>query len=542
MLVIDYPVKPQHIVMLGKPERFARSFTIRPLREGHFSMIVSPKNAMRNDDFFRFDISFQNLNSAPQRIEISIPPRLHSSKAWQWKLIRWPDYLQFDPNTDESKQILSTSELAFLHLPEAVGQFTLTEANAYAPHTLLMWSCNQPFTTSDNKALLLEETTTPVLEWYAQQAKSIQPDLVWVLGDAAYSDGTEASNFIDAYYDNPSWATNPQQVEHLSTTYRAMYRGHWSFPPLQQVMRNFPHLCVWDDHEIRDGWGSEADDFKGHNRKIYEVARSVAEEYILNNGPRVRNSDKDADADAHQAYFEGNIAAFIFDGRSSRRYHDQQGHVISEAQFQDFIQFCENAANNPQTKFLLMGCGVPFINLKDFVEILGSKAPKALTDMMAGIRDDVRDSWHSPGNKAALKRLITVLRKLHYRRSDIDIINISGDIHVANAFTFQPIGFRKALYQVTSSALTNRQHLADIGSALLSVGTEAHSDVLGIITRLWEEVTDPNMLVISNHGENLRFELKVYDLDVESSQRLKSPKDKTLDVGAHSLTQNYVIK
>lgn len=189
-----------------------------------------------------------------------------------------------------------------------------------------------------------------------------------------------------------------------------------------------------------------------------------------------------------------------------------------------------------------MGCGVPFINLKDFVEILGSKAPKALTDMMAGIRDDVRDSWHSPGNKAALKRLITVLRKLHYRRSDIDIINISGDIHVANAFTFQPIGFRKALYQVTSSALTNRQHLADIGSALLSVGTEAHSDVLGIITRLWEEVTDPNMLVISNHGENLRFELKVYDLDVESSQRLKSPKDKTLDVGAHSLTQNYVIK
>jgi hypothetical protein len=55
-----------------------------------------------------------------------------------------------------------------------------------------------------------------------------------------------------------------------------------------------------------------------------------------------------------------------------------------------------------------MGTAVPFINLSDVVEELGSQAPKALTDLLAGIRDDIRDSWHSKGNRHALKRLIGI--------------------------------------------------------------------------------------------------------------------------------------
>ncbi|MFO7590046.1 MAG: hypothetical protein R6X23_04005, partial [Acidimicrobiia bacterium] len=75
------------------------------------------------------------------------------------------------------------------------------------------------------------------------------------------------------------------------------------------------------------------------------------------------------------------------------------------------------------------------------------------------IRDDVRDSWHSPGNRRQLSRLIDILCTLHQARPDIEIINLSGDIHTSNAFTAQPKGFAKPIYQVTSSALTNRPHL-----------------------------------------------------------------------------------
>ena len=552
--MIDYPVTPTDIVLLGKPANFTRSFIIRPLREGQYSLILAPKSAMSNTELLRFDINFPDLLGPPKQLRVEIPPRLQKKHQWHWKLLRWPDHIQNEqlkpltPTTDQPRHDenedgtkLSTVELFFLYRDVASGYFKLEESTLSKEHKLIMWSCNQPFDTSENGGLVLLDTTKPALAWALKQVNAFKPELVWILGDAAYSDGTDASNFVDEYYDQPGWAADPEQVEELRQIYRNMYRGHWSFDPLQKIMRSIPHLCIWDDHEIRDGWGSEAGDFKGSNKKIYDIARSVADEYLLNNGPRVRDPIKEPEADAHQAYFDGNVAAFMFDGRSSRRYHRQNGHVISPQQLNDFKTFCERAVNKPEVKFLIMGCGVPFINLKDFVETLGSKAPKALTDMVMGIRDDVRDSWHSPGNKEALKDLISVLRSLQRRRGDIEVVNISGDIHVANAFTFQPLGFHKVMYQITSSALTNRQHMPAIASELLSVGTEAFSDVLGIITRVWSEVSDPNLMTISNHGEFLRFELKVYDLDIPSESSVNSAKDKVLDVGAHSLSLGYVV-
>ena len=111
---------------------------------------------------------------------------------------------------------------------------------------------------------------------------------VWALGDTAYADGTPATNFVDQAYDEVDLAGRPELRDELRAAYRRMYRAHWSFPPLQRMMCSIPHLCMWDDHEIRDGWGSEDQDFAGGNPLVFEVAREVAEEYILAGGPRLR--------------------------------------------------------------------------------------------------------------------------------------------------------------------------------------------------------------------------------------------------------------
>ena len=39
-----------------------------------------------------------------------------------------------------------------------------------------------------------------------------------------------------------------------------MYRLNWSRDPVRQVLANVPRYMVWDDHDIRDGWGSLASD------------------------------------------------------------------------------------------------------------------------------------------------------------------------------------------------------------------------------------------------------------------------------------------
>ena len=39
-----------------------------------------------------------------------------------------------------------------------------------------------------------------------------------------------------------------------------MYRFNWSRDPVRQILANVPTYMIWDDHDIRDGWGSLASD------------------------------------------------------------------------------------------------------------------------------------------------------------------------------------------------------------------------------------------------------------------------------------------
>ncbi len=533
---IEYPVKPQSIGLVGKPEDGARSIMLLPRMHGEYSLLVYPKSFLYREYVQRFDFHNPPGNTKPFRFRVEIEKRFRDITNWEWRLVKHPVVKGL--NNFWRPEV---SDLLFLSFPEITGTFKVPEGKPFRKHKIVVWSCNQPFIT-DNAQLRVNELTNQIFKWYREQVEQFSPDAIWGLGDTAYSDGTEASNFIDSFYDHPAWLEMPQGRETLLRLYREMYINHWSFEDLQEVMRHYPHYCVWDDHEIRDGWGSEEQDFQNGNQRIYPIARKAANEFILENGPRLRPPEHFPNSDAHQAYVEGSVASFIFDGRSSRRYHGQKGHVISEEQFQDFEKFCERiATGEPEVRYLLMGCGVPFINLKDYVELL-AEAPKQLTDLLAGIRDDLRDSWTSPGNKEALKRLLNILKQLEEKRPEIFIVNVSGDIHIASAFAFQPVGFSKALYQVTSSALTNREHPPKLIAPLIYQDDIVYSDSLGLINRLWKEVTDPNILLIEPKNGSLNFQLKVFDLDhdPETVRTISSPKDLEINIGIHDYGLSYM--
>lgn len=535
---IEYPIEQLSLGLVGKPEDGARSIMLLPRLHGEFSLLVYPKSFLYKEYIQRFDFFNPPENTKPFRFRVNIKKKFSTIKDWEWRLVKHPIQKRLD-GYDGPKD----SDLVFLSFPEITGTFKLHKRTSGSVHKILLWSCNQPFVT-ENEKLRVNALTGQIFKWYRAQVEEFSPDAIWGLGDTAYSDGTEASNFIDSFYDHPAWLERPEGREALQRLYREMYIYHWSFKDFQEIMRNYPHYCIWDDHEIRDGWGSENQDFQNGNRHIYPIAKQAGNEFILENGPRVRSPEYFPESDAHQAYVEGSIASFIFDGRSSRRYHSQKGHVLSEEQFQDFERFCEQiATREPEVKYLVMGCGVPFINLKDYVELL-AEAPKALTDLLAGIRDDLRDSWTSPGNKAGLKRLLNIIKQLEKKRPDIYIVNVSGDIHVASAFAFQPPGFSKAMYQVTSSALTNREHPPKLIAPMIYQDDMVYSDSLGLVNRLWNEVTNPNILLIEPKDGILHFRLKVFDLDhdLDKKRTLSSDKDLNLSVGIHDYGLSYATK
>lgn len=540
MTPINYPNEAFDLALLGKPSVWQRRLMLRPLRAGQYSLLAWPADVLELRTIQRMDLTFRDGAGAPQAVLLTIPKALRPFRLWTWRLVRWPGRFsvtdeQYEPLT--LKKQPPASALIFEQSAVMEGSFSLADDHGDEPHRIALWSCNQPYATGESGEAELHPDFPGVLDWAEACMKDFAPHAIWGLGDTAYADGTPATNFVDQAYDEADLARNSEWPQQLRSAYRRMYRAHWSFSPLQRLMRRIPHLCMWDDHEIRDGWGSEDQDFAGGNPVIFTVAREVADEFVLQNGPRLRPTRPEVPAnlrpDAHQAYMSGRMAAFVFDGRTSRRYSDPESRIVSEEQFEDFGAFCEAVAVNRQARFLVLGCAVPFINLKDFVEELGSKAPKALTDLLAGIRDDMRDSWHSPGNRPGLKRIIGILRKLHLRRPDLDIVVVSGDIHVANAFSFQPPGFLKALYQFTSSALTNRDHPPEAVAALVDLGTTSFTEVLGFVTRIWDSIGDPNLMTLEPHGENLRVSLRVFDLSLPPAERGKRPSEKDLvfDVG-----------
>lgn len=561
MRKIKYPNGLGEIALMGKPAAWQRRLMLRPLRAGKYSLLAWPVQALELRHLQRVDLVFRDSHGPPQAALLTIPEFLRKPRGlreWAWVFVRWPirtisarkpaidsrreDFESVGPigpvgSPGRAGTIPAASVLLFEASPVMEGRFSMEDDAAEVEHRIALWSCHQPYALDENERSIVNPEAPGALEWAKQKIESFQPHLIWGLGDTAYSDGTEATNFVDQAYGEADLKGRSGLADELRGAYRHMYRCHWSFPPLQRLMRNFPHLCVWDDHEIRDGWGSEAGDFAGGNPVVFATARGVAEEFILNNGPRVRrtpvNPAGGSIPDAHQAYIAGSIAAFVFDGRTSRHYGDPDGRILSEQQFQDFENFCSGLVKEKRVRHLVMGTAVPFINLKDIIEDLGSRAPKILMDRIGGIRDDIRDSWHSKGNRKGLKRLIGILRRLHMRRPSLNIINISGDIHVANAFSFQPIGFTRALYQFTSSALSNREHAPEFLSALTDVSRSTYSEALGLVTRIWETVVDPNLITLEPRNDLLRVCLKVYDLSVPEAERMQAVgKDLVFDVGS----------
>ena len=104
---------------------------------------------------------------------------------------------------------------------------------------------------------------------------------------------------------------------------------------------------------------------------------------------------------------------------------------------------------------LVTSTSVPFVGLRSWVTELITRAPDFLNDsVLEGVRDDVRDSWTSPGNKPTLIRVLGALRSFMQSRPDVRVTNVAGDIHVAQAYAIEMPGAPGSLYQITTSALT----------------------------------------------------------------------------------------
>lgn len=583
---VRYPNRMNDLAVLGQTGRWKRSLLLRPKFAGRYLFLLYPKDLHSLDTVQSHAVSFTGFNSAPELLEVSIPGDLRRFTHWEWRLIKTTFEEESDTAEYELFDIANQSSNGYLMGPDAArfaaqaeedgalarlitdvrpcmsGTIEFREGAPTGRVRTICWSCHQPYISASGQAALHPDTLD-ILTWYSEAVESFNPHRIWAMGDTAYADGTGTLNFANQVYERTGWHRDFNLRKDLLSLYRLNYRYHWSFEPLQRVMRSFPHLAMWDDHEIRDGHGSRTTDFTPEANAMKEIASQAAEEYLFAWTPRLRSeASRNLNVDNHQAFVDSHLAGFVFDGRNSRRYGEDlpippevpllistvaglflggvpgavsgataaalvekemielyrwsnPGEVISDQQLNDFQRFCQHIQGQPSIRHLLLGNSVPFIYINDLVETLLSEISLAKEDFAHEVQDDIRDSWHSPANRRQLSLLIDILRDLHIARPDIEIVNLSGDIHLANAFSAQPDGFAKPIYQVTTSALTNRGSMSDGVAGFLAadgpLDTFTSDGLFGPVKRLWQEASFQNFLEVDATDQELLLKLRVYN-------------------------------
>ncbi len=559
---VEYPVYLDDIVVVGYLNTHSRSILVRPKGRGHFVFVAWPQPFPDSAFIIRKELFYPSPNSAPQQFVIDVKERARSGlTSWEWALAK----------RESREQELANSDVIFSEADIPRGSISF-DLQSHSPEIrTIAWSCHQPFETEGGRSVQ-HKYVDEIMEWYWKVTKDFDPHVIWGAGDTAYSDGADATNFVKHVYSKPTWHLDQKNQEWLRASFRYMYRYHWSFKRLQQVMRNYPHILMWDDHEIHDGWGSDNKDFSEENLAMFRIAKEVADEYVLKVGQRLRD-----DGDSHKAYIVGHQAHFITDTRTSRKYHffdtafsnetigasvlsggatfllgasvgqallsgtgpilggaasdvlegQAFGTVMSDRQFNDLAGFCDIVAANPRVHFLILNTTVPLVHANDLLTLIataGITGPLVDPLVLKDDRDDVRDSWMANGNRPQLVRLLWILRTLQLKRPDIEIVVVSGDVHVAGAFTIYLAGTMRPIYQITSSAITNRQHPPPWKRETIGLSTfniPLLPGEVAVVNRIWPEITDPNFLCIKSTPDNIELELQVLPVDNSTNENLK---------------------
>jgi len=334
------------------------------------------------------------------------------------------------------------------------------------PFSFGFYSCHMPY-----KDSFFGNTNVVNLEmwdyFHSVLSEHHKNDLRFVIGggDQVYVDGVNSLNiwnFLHKVARKEDGNLLPE-LDSMKSWYRDIYRGYWGFANVQAVHSSYPNYMTWDDHELKDGWGSYkisdgSDDelneifdwqSKGltRNEALELIARmktagfKIYEEYQHAHNPDTPSGQFDYELELAESAF------YFLDSRSSRDINKRSRRVLGQGQYRRFNQWLERLDVN-RTPFVFIISAVPVMHLNI---VLANADANVLADL-ADLQDDLRDSWehglHDSERKGLLKALFSASKK------GFRICILSGDVHTSAAFKMLDEQNGSVIYQLTSSAIT----------------------------------------------------------------------------------------
>jgi phosphodiesterase/alkaline phosphatase D-like protein len=280
--------------------------------------------------------------------------------------------------------------------------------------------------------------------WADLRDRNITPgnvDLLLHVGDHIHGDS--AFQEAESILDGRTTGTQVQQRQ-IRELYRRLYRMTWRHRATRDVLANVPNLMIWDDHEIRDDWGSREGDSDPSTAAFHigTLAHDVFREYQRQlwddsaNWPAPRFED-------HRHKW-GPIGVLFVDQRGGRSLeHDSARPYLGAPQWVRISDALKLGGYFDDTRALVVVTSVPLVYLGE-----------SITNGGSGIVDDLRDHWAYGAHRAEQVEMLRALRRWK-AVGGRELLVIGGDVHIGCKTDIERNG--QTIYkQLIASPITNK--------------------------------------------------------------------------------------
>ncbi len=314
------------------------------------------------------------------------------------------------------------------------------------PFSFAFGSCHKP----DARSWLTpREDPWVIWKWFHQswvrsgkaEHKEI-PRFLCMIGDQIYADSAWKA-CIKMLRSRP--ASPPTGLQDM---YDQIYRKHFSHPLLRDIYAHFPVFMMWDDHEIRDGWGSSGTEGREIEQRIFRSALASCRKYQMMHNLYLSGNE------LYYAFMYGDVGFLVPDLRT---YRDRKKRLLmGEQQKEWFVNTLYALSELCPLIFVL--CSVPIIHLSNYIHMMGKGWFGKILIHLFGVADDFADQWNSPEHEREARWVLDHIFHIMNTRHTTFVI-LGGDVHVgtwAILRSSDPVHERRpAFYQFTSSPVSN---------------------------------------------------------------------------------------
>jgi hypothetical protein len=326
-------------------------------------------------------------------------------------------------------------------------------------------------------------------------------DFLLLIGDQAYNDAPYEDTLPDDEQFQLIQSDKQYRKLHQKTVrdaYRKNYIRFWNHPSIKKVMASTPSFMIWDDHEFKDGWGSNKEDstdpkviyMKEQHIKVYEEYQNVF-------NPQPFNDDGKS---WHFSFNFGDTAFFVPDLRGHRDINKSIDDfpLMGEKQWIDYDNWIKDE-ETLNKKAIFLGLSVPLVAVPNWIT-------KWLSNIKGDLADDMKDRWFFWKNRPEMIRMIDTLFE-YQEKSGNPAYPMGGDIHVSllsriinkESRTDNPDD--DIIYEFSSSGIANEDPSTQASYAIFKqimgdneISNDYYSQVLKIVHVLNYGVVEVNRL------------------------------------------------